>query len=85
MIKNFKYFPRYFILQLIKFYQRTLSFDYGLLKIFFPNGYCKFQPTCSQYAYQAIEKHGIIKGGILSFWRILRCNPFSAGGQDPVR
>ncbi|MGN0666235.1 MAG: membrane protein insertion efficiency factor YidD [Huintestinicola sp.] len=45
---------------------------------------CKYYPTCSNYALQAIEKHGIIKGVILGSWRILRCNPWSMGGIDHV-
>ncbi|MBE6048829.1 MAG: membrane protein insertion efficiency factor YidD [Clostridium sp.] len=46
---------------------------------------CKYTPTCSQYAIEAIEKYGVLKGGIMSLWRILRCNPFSKGGFDPVK
>lgn len=45
---------------------------------------CPYVPTCSQYGIEAIEKHGVIKGSILAGWRILRCNPFSHGGIDPV-
>ena len=45
---------------------------------------CPYIPTCSQYGLEAIEKHGAIKGSILACWRILRCNPFSHGGIDPV-
>lgn len=45
---------------------------------------CKYYPTCSQYAIEAIEKYGAIKGGFLAIKRILRCNPFSKGGYDPV-
>lgn len=45
---------------------------------------CKFTPTCSQYAIEAFEIHGLVKGSILAFWRILRCNPFTKGGYDPV-
>ena len=45
---------------------------------------CPYYPTCSNYALQAIEKDGALKGGILAGWRILRCNPFSHGGYDPV-
>ena len=41
-------------------------------------------PTCSNYALQAVEKYGVIQGGLLALWRILRCNPFSHGGYDPV-
>ena len=45
---------------------------------------CRFYPTCSEYGYQAIAKYGIIKGGVKTAWRILRCNPFCRGGYDPV-
>ena len=45
---------------------------------------CKFIPTCSEYGIEAIEKYGALKGGLLTIWRILRCNPFSKGGYDPV-
>ncbi len=46
---------------------------------------CRFYPTCSVYAIQAIEKHGAIKGSIKAIYRILRCNPFNKGGYDPVK
>ncbi|MDO4730953.1 MAG: membrane protein insertion efficiency factor YidD [Clostridia bacterium] len=45
---------------------------------------CKYYPTCSNYALEAFEKYGFFIGFILSAWRILRCNPFSKGGYDPV-
>ena len=45
---------------------------------------CRFTPTCSEYAMEAISKHGAWKGSWLALWRILRCNPFSKGGYDPV-
>jgi putative membrane protein insertion efficiency factor len=45
---------------------------------------CKFEPTCSAYAVQAIEEYGILRGLVLSGWRVLRCNPFGHGGYDPV-
>ena len=45
---------------------------------------CRFHPTCSEYAYEAIEKYGIFKGGRLALWRILRCNPWGGSGWDPV-
>ena len=45
---------------------------------------CKYYPTCSQYALEAIRRYGALKGGALALWRILRCNPFSHGGYDPV-
>ena len=49
-----------------------------------PGPTCKFTPTCSEYGIEAIEKFGALKGGLLTLWRILRCNPFSKGGYDPV-
>lgn len=45
---------------------------------------CKFIPSCSNYALDAIEYYGVIKGVLLAIWRLLRCNPFSKGGLDPV-
>ena len=45
---------------------------------------CPYYPTCSQYGLEAIEKYGAFKGGLMAVWRILRCNPFSKGGYDPV-
>ena len=64
-------------IELIKFYRKYLS---GLKAA--PT--CKFIPTCSEYGIEAIEKYGALKGGVLTVWRILRCNPFSKGGYDPV-
>lgn len=62
---------------LIKTYQMTIS-------PVFSHGSCRYNPTCSQYAIEAIEIHGIFKGSRLAVGRILRCNPFSKGGWDPV-
>ena len=45
---------------------------------------CRFHPTCSVYAIQAIERFGVLRGGLLAVWRVLRCNPFCKGGNDPV-
>jgi len=63
-------------IKLIRFYQKHIS------PAFPPC--CRFTPTCSQYAIEAIEKYGALKGGALAVWRILRCNPFCRGGYDPV-
>jgi uncharacterized protein len=82
--KVFQYYPRFVVLKLIKVYQKTLSFDHGVFKSNFPNGYCRFTPTCSEYGYQAVEKFGVIRGGLKILWRIARCNPWSKGGHDPV-
>ena len=62
---------------IIKFYRKHLSNLKG-------HGTCIFYPTCSEYAIQAYEKYGFLRGTVLSVWRILRCNPFSHGGYDPV-
>lgn len=65
------------LLAFIRFYRRELS----------PRKRkpcCRYFPTCSQYAVTAIERYGAIRGSRLAAWRILRCNPFSKGGYDPV-
>lgn len=64
-------------IKLIVFYQKYLSALKG-------GSTCKYIPTCSQYAIEAIEKYGALRGGLLAVWRIIRCNPFSKGGFDPV-
>lgn len=79
------YLPRLFVLKIIRFYQKTLSLDHGPLKIFKPLGYCRFHPSCSEYSYQAIEKYGVIRGGLKAISRLFRCHPFSKGGNDPVK
>jgi len=61
----------------IQFYRHYLS---GLKRY----SSCKYTPTCSEYAIQAIKKYGAVKGFLLAAWRILRCNPFAKGGYDPV-
>lgn len=68
----------------IKLYQKTLSFDHGPLKALYPHGFCRFYPSCSQYGVEAVEKYGIIKGGFKTIWRIIRCNPWNKGGNDPL-
>ncbi len=69
--------PRWLLLVLIRSYQWTFS---RLL----PPDTCRFYPSCSHYSYQAIYKYGVIRGGWMSVWRVLRCNPFNPGGYDPV-
>jgi len=61
-------------LKTIKIYQKFISP--------FLNRSCRFYPSCSEYSYKTIEKYGVLKGGALSFWRILRCNPWNKGGID---
>jgi len=69
--------PRFMVLLPIKAYQKTLS------KALPPNT-CRFYPTCSHYAYQAVYKYGALKGGWMGVKRIVRCNPFNQGGFDPI-
>ena len=64
------------LIKLIRLYQKYIS-PMKITK-------CPYIPTFSQYGLEAIEKYGALKGGLLAAWRILRCNPFSHGGYDPV-
>ncbi len=74
---NFTTLARWPLLALIRLYQLTFSRT-------LPPDTCRFYPTCSHYGYQAIYKYGVLKGGWLAFTRVLRCNPFSSGGYDPI-
>lgn len=65
-----------FLISLIEFYRKYLS----PLK----STKCPYYPTCSEYGLIAVKKYGALKGGLLALWRIIRCNPFSKGGYDPV-
>jgi putative membrane protein insertion efficiency factor len=67
---------KWLALRMIRGYQRWVS------PMLPPS--CKYHPSCSEYGYQAIAKYGIIRGGAMTVWRVLRCNPFSKGGYDPV-
>ena len=71
-----KSLPKRILLWMVLFYRVNISPLHGPC--------CRYIPTCSQYAMEAIEKYGAIKGGLLAAYRILRCNPFSKGGYDPV-
>ena len=68
--------PKAIFLAPIRLYQRILS---PLMP-----ARCKYHPTCSEYAVQAVRSYGILKGTVLAAWRVLRCNPWSHGGIDPV-
>lgn len=66
---------------IIKMYQATLSPDHGLIKALFPQGVCRYRPTCSDYAIASIRSFGVI-GLWLAIKRIARCHPFAIGGYD---
>lgn len=68
---------RYIVISVLKFYRNYLSI--------FKLRCCRFYPSCSEYAIEAVKKYGVFSGGIKSVWRILRCNPFSKGGYDPIK
>jgi putative membrane protein insertion efficiency factor len=69
----------------VQIYQFLFSPDHSVwAKWFFPDGYCKFHPSCSSYTVDALRKYGCIIGSIKGIWRILRCNPWSRGGHDPA-
>ena len=71
-----KRFPRMVVVAPIRLYQRVISPMFG--------SRCRYYPSCSEYAAQAIQRYGILRGLVLAGWRVLRCNPWSAGGVDPV-
>ncbi|MCF6278642.1 MAG: membrane protein insertion efficiency factor YidD [Anaerolineales bacterium] len=75
--RTLRNWPRLAVLAVIRLYQMTIS--RGL-----PAGTCRYYPSCSHYGYQAIYKYGVLKGSVMATWRVLRCNPFSEGGNDPV-
>lgn len=74
---NLKTSLRWVALVFIRGYQKLISPA-------LPANTCRFYPSCSHYGYQSIYKHGAIVGGLMAVWRVLRCNPFNAGGYDPV-
>lgn len=69
---------------LIRLYQVLLSPDHSWVKAFYPVGYCKFYPSCSEYAAQSLQTQGFIKGLWLSLKRLIKCRPGVLGGIDPV-
>jgi len=74
------------ILSFIRFYQKSHFFHLPLFKIFYlSDSVCRFQPTCSEYTYQAIDRYGIMRGSWLGLKRIVHCHPWNKGGYDPLR
>lgn len=73
-------------IKIIELYQSTLSPDHSRWgKLRFPNGYCQYYPSCSEYTMRSIRKNGLIKGFFQGLYRIFRCNPLSRGGIDLVK
>lgn len=73
-----------FVCEAIYAYQCTISPDHGVFRDLFGLYHCKFFPSCSAYATEAIRQYGLLKGFMASSKRILRCNPWSRGGYDPL-
>lgn len=76
--------PKRMLVALIMSYQTLLSPDHSWLKYRFPHGYCRFYPSCSQYATEAIERFGAFKGMVLAVMRLSRCHPWSQPKVDAV-
>ena len=73
------------LIALISFYQKHFSLSNPILRaLFLTDRACRFSPTCSQYALEAVKKFGVLHGSYLSFRRILRCHPWHPGGFDPI-
>lgn len=73
------------VIVIITIYQRTISPDHGVFSFLFKGKVCRFYPTCSQYALDAVKRYGVSKGLVLAVKRIGRCHPFNEGGFDPVK
>ena len=68
--------PKTVVLLLLRGYKWAIS------PLFLPA--CRFVPSCSEYAMEAVDRYGVARGGLMAIWRVLRCNPLAKGGLDPV-
>ncbi|MFA7681409.1 MAG: membrane protein insertion efficiency factor YidD [Candidatus Peribacteraceae bacterium] len=84
VLQFFWRFPRTLTLCIIALYQRTLSPDHGPLQYLWPYGYCRHEPTCSQYAQQMIMRYGLVLGMMRALWRLLSCHPWKAPTEEKI-
>ncbi|MCL1845111.1 MAG: membrane protein insertion efficiency factor YidD [Defluviitaleaceae bacterium] len=68
------------VLAILRFYKRFVSPGLAFFGV-----QCRFFPSCSDYMYEAVRRYGVMRGGCMGAWRLLRCQPFSKGGYDPVK
>lgn len=72
------------VLLFIRVYQKTLSFDHGIISYIIPVKFCRFYPSCSQYTYESVSQFGILRGMWMGMKRVSKCHPWHDGGYDPV-
>ncbi|MEI7579923.1 MAG: membrane protein insertion efficiency factor YidD [bacterium] len=84
ILKKLIKLPAWIIMLMIRIYQFLFSFDHSFWSKYVVVKVCIYEPSCSEFTFQAIDKFGLGKGAIMGFFRILRCSPMQIGGYDPV-
>jgi uncharacterized protein len=77
--------PRQFAVLLIDLYQQTLSPDHGVMRMFYPYGFCRHEPTCSEYARRMFASKGVLKGICFTAKRLLGCHPWTEASEERLR
>ena len=72
------------IIFIVTLYQRTLSPDHGVLAAFYPHGFCRFYPSCSEYMKKGVQRDGVVRGIVRGIARVVRCNPWNKGGIEDL-